>query len=257
VAPAPARPVGSVARALALLDELAASDTGLGVSELARRIGVNASTASRLLATLEHDGYVARDPRGPYRLGLKLVALADRALARLDIRELARPSLEELVAATGETATLSVPGEHAAVTVDFVPSASSVSSVARLGRPSVAHATAAGKVMLAFAFADDPLAAAGELVAFTERTITDPGVLRAELTAVREHGYASAVGEREPDLAALAAPVFGRAGALVAILGLQGPDSRLTAARRDAVRAALLAAAATITSAAGGPAPGA
>ena len=182
----PARPVGSVARALALLDELAASDTDLGVSELARRIGVNASTASRLLATLERDGYVARDPRGPYRLGLKLVALADRALARLDIRELARPSLEELVVATGETATLSVPGEHAAVTVDFVPSASSVSSVARLGRPSIAHATAAGKVMLAFAFGDDPLAAAGELARYTDRTITDPAVLGRELDAVRE-----------------------------------------------------------------------
>ena len=185
--PPPARPVGSVARALALLDELAASDTDLGVSELARRIGVNASTASRLLATLERDGYVARDPRGPYRLGLKLVALADRALARLDIRELARPSLEELVAVTGETATLSVPGEHAAVTVDFVPSASSVSSVARLGRPSIAHATAAGKVMLAFALplGEDPVAGAGELVRYTDRTITDPAALGRELHAVR------------------------------------------------------------------------
>jgi DNA-binding IclR family transcriptional regulator len=253
---APARPVGSVARALALLDELADSDTGLGVSELARRIGVNASTASRLLATLEHDGYVAREPGGPYRLGLKLVALADRALARLDIRELARPSLEELVAATGETATLSVPGEHAAVTVDFVPSSSSVSSVARLGRPSIAHATAAGKVMLAFAYgsSDAAAATAGELTRFTDRTITDPAALARELDAVRTDGYASAVGEREPDLTALAAPVFGRAGALVAIVGFQGPDSRLTPARRDAVRPALLAAAASITRAAGGPA---
>ncbi len=250
----PARSVGSVARALALLDELAASESDLGVSELARRIGVNASTASRLLATLEQDGYVARDPRGPYRLGLKLVALGDRALARLDIRELARPSLEELTAATGETATLSVPGEHTAVTVDFVPSALSVTSVARLGRPSVAHATAAGKVMLAFAlaFAEDPVAEAGELVRFTDRTITDPAALATELQAVREHGYAEAVGEREPDLAALAAPVLGRAGVLVAIVGLQGPASRLSTTRRRAVRPPLLAAAAAISRAAGG-----
>ena len=250
----PARPVGSVARALALLDELAASDTDLGVSELARRIGVNASTASRLLATLERDGYVARGPRGPYRLGLKLVALADRALARLDIRELARPSLEELVAATGETATLSVPGEHAAVTVDFVTSASSVASVARLGRPSIAHATAAGKVMLAFGADDDPLAATGELVRYTDRTITDRDELARELRAVRERGYAEAIGEREPDLAALAAPVIGRAGELVAILGLQGPASRLTSTRRRTVRPPLLAGAAAISRATGGPA---
>src|SRR3954468_13698506 len=102
------RPVASVARALALLDELGAATDGLGVNELARRIGVNASTASRLLATLEAGGMVERAPAGgPYRLGLRLVALADGVLARLDVRDLARPRLRALVEATGETATLS------------------------------------------------------------------------------------------------------------------------------------------------------
>ena len=245
---APGRPVGSVTRALALLDELAGSDTPLGVSELARRIGVNASTASRLLGTLEHAGFVARSAHGPYRLGLKLVTLADRALARLDVRAIARPELEALVAATGETATLSVPGEHAAVTIDFVASSSAVASVARLGRPSVAHATAAGKVMLAFGGG-----VAGELVAFTERTITDPAELARQVHQARVDGFAEAVGEREPDLAALAAPVLGRGSELVAILGLQGPASRLTDARRREMRPAVLRAAAAISRAVGGP----
>jgi DNA-binding IclR family transcriptional regulator len=249
--PAPrARPVGSVTRALALLEVLAASDTGLGVSELARRIGVNASTASRLLGTLEHEGFVEREAGGPYRLGLKLLALADRVLARLDIRALARGQLERLVAATGETATLSVPGEHAAITIDFVPSESTVASVARLGRPSIAHATAAGKVMLAFAGGGD---AGGGLDAYTERTITDHDELARQVRAARQQGFAEAVGEREPDLNALAAPVLGRTGELVAILGLQGPASRLSAARRHAVRPALLDAAAALSRAVGGP----
>src|ERR687889_2596915 len=107
----PGRPVASVARALALLDELGANPEGLGVNELARRIGVNASTASRLLATLEAGRIVDRAPGGgPYRLGMRLVALADGVLARLDVRDVARPRLRDLVAATGETATLSVPG---------------------------------------------------------------------------------------------------------------------------------------------------
>src|SRR4051794_41124461 len=106
----PGRPVASVARALALLDELGAAPDGLGVNELARRIGVNASTASRLLATLEAGRLVERAPGGPYRLGLRLVALADGVLSRLDVRELARPRLRALVAATGEAATPSVPG---------------------------------------------------------------------------------------------------------------------------------------------------
>src|SRR3954454_22691074 len=93
------RPVASVARALALLDELRAAPVGLGVNELARRIGVNASTASRLLATLGAGRVVERAPGGRPRLALRLVALADGVLARLDVRELARPQLRVLVEA--------------------------------------------------------------------------------------------------------------------------------------------------------------
>jgi DNA-binding IclR family transcriptional regulator len=262
--------VGSVARAMALLDVLADSESGLGVNELARRIDVNASTASRLLATLQDAGLVERSDGGPYRLGLKLVALSDRVLARLDVRERARPLLARLVAETGETATLSLPGGDEAITVDFVPSASSVVSMARIGRPSVPHATAVGKVMLAFAGtgagASEPgpltlrpgpgPGASGapetSLTAFTERTITDPDALAAELERVRERGYAEAVGEREADLGALAAPVFGRGGGLAAILGIQGPATRLPAATRKTLHAPLLQAAGELGRALGG-----
>ena len=239
------RPVGSVARALALLDALAEGPAG--VNALARRIGVNPSTASRLLATLEAGGLVEREPGGPYRLGLHLVALADRVLARLDVRDLARPQLRALVSETGETATLSVPAGEDAVTVDFVPGESSVVSIARLGRPSVGHATATGKVMLAFTGR-----APAALPAFTARTITDPGRLAAELATVREQGWAEAEGEREPDLNALAAPVVRRARVLVAILGIQGPAARLTPARRRAVLPALRAAATEVARSLGG-----
>ncbi len=274
--PAARREVGSVARAIALLEALADSDSGLGVNELARRIGVNASTASRLLATLERGGLVERSPGGPYRLGLKLVALSDRVLARLDVRERARPWLTSLVEETGETATLSVPGAREAITVDFVPAPSSVISMARLGRPSVSHATAVGKVMLAFgpdAWAARAGPGAGgseaggsgaggsgaggsdagkQLVAYTERTITDPGVLAAELESVRERGIAEAIGEREADLAGMAAPVLGRGGELVAIIGLQGPVARLPAAKRRALDGPLRRAVAEVGRALGG-----
>jgi IclR family acetate operon transcriptional repressor len=243
-------PVGSVARAIALLDAVADAEGGARVNELARRIGVNPSTASRLLSTLEAGGLVERTPSGPYRLGLKLVALSDRVLAGLDVRERARPWLTWLVAETGETATLSVPGGGEAITVDFVPSPSSVASLARLGRPSVAHATAAGKVMLAFG----PRGVSdAELTAFTERTITDPSALAEEMERIRAGGVAEAVGEREPDLNALAAPVMGRGDELVAILGLQAPAARLPAATRRALRDPLLRAASQVSQALGGP----
>jgi IclR family acetate operon transcriptional repressor len=254
--------VGSVARATQLLDVLAASDTPLGVNELARRIGVNASTASRLLATLQDAGLVMRTDSGPYRLGLRLVTLSERVLASLDVRALARPLLARLVAETGETATLSVPGETEAITVDFVPSPSSVVSMARVGRPSVSHATAAGKVMLAYAGGQSGGARPGpgggggpgpvSFARFTPRTITEPGALADELDAVRARGWAEAVGEREADLAALAAPAFGRHGELAAILGVQGPVSRLPAAARRSLREPLLGAAADLSLALGG-----
>ena len=247
--------VASVARALELLDEVARSDAGLGVNELARRIGVNASTASRLLGTLQDAGFVERSSNGPYRLGLKFVALSDRVLGQLDVRERARPWLTWLVQQTGETATLSVPGGGEAITVDFVPSPSSVASMARLGRPSVAHATAAGKVMLAFGPPGAPgdRGLTSELVAFTERTITDREALAAELVAVRASGIAEAVGEREPDLNALAVPVIGRGGELVAILGLQGPAARLPASTRRALRVPLRKAAVELGRSLAGP----
>src|SRR5437870_6141906 len=146
--PAPRR-IAAVERAAAALFELAKSE--LGTNELARRLAIDASTASRLLATLAASQLVEQVPEnGRYRLGTGALQLGNAVLARLDLREVARPHLLALAAETGETVTLSAPGEHDAFTVDFVQSASSVQSVARLGRPSVGHATATGKVLLAF-----------------------------------------------------------------------------------------------------------
>ena len=142
------RHVAAVQRAVAVLDSLADGAPELGTNEIARRTGINASTVSRLLATLAEAGLVEHvADSGRYRLGLRLLHLGNAVLARLDLREIARPHLTELAHVTGESVTLSAPGEHEAVTVDFVQSAASIQSVARVGRPSVAHATAVGKVV--------------------------------------------------------------------------------------------------------------
>ena len=138
------------------------------------------------------------------------------------------------------------------ITVDFVPAPSSVVSMARLGRPSVPHATAAGKVMLAYG-GDAALSRGSELTAYTERTITDPDALVRELALVRERGIAEAIGEREPDLAAMAAPVIGRGDELVAIIGLQGPASRLPVAKRRTLERPLRRAAGEVGRLLGGP----
>jgi IclR family acetate operon transcriptional repressor len=233
-----ARRVAAVERALAVLDAVAAAPDEIGTNELARRTGLNASTVSRLLASLVAAGLVDHDAdSGRYRLGVRMIGLGNAVLARLDLRALARPHLEALVEETGETATLSMSGEPDAITVDFVQSPSSVQSVATVGRPSIAHATATGKVLLAFGRDHLPR---GPLRAFTERTITKRPALRRELERVRKRGYADAVGEREVDLSAIAAPVFDAADELAAIVGLQGPSSRFDRGARDAALGLLL-----------------
>ena len=244
--PAPrqaARRVAAVSRALAVMEALAAGGE-LGTNEIARRTGVNASTVSRLLATLASSGYVDQAANGRYRLGIRLVQLGNAVVDRLDLRELARPELERLVERAGETATLSVAGGYEAVTVDFVQSPSSVQGVAQLGRPSVAHATATGKVLLAFGGIGLP---SGPLRRYTTRTIADPRALAREIERARERGWADAVGEREDDLAGIAAPVRGSRGELAAIIGVQGPTARLDAKARAAALEPLLASASAVS----------
>jgi IclR family acetate operon transcriptional repressor len=231
------RHVAAVERALAVLDAVAEAED-IGTNELARRTGINPSTVSRLLATLASRGLVRHVAEtGRYRLGARLVHLGSAALAGLDLRQLARPTLSALAAETGETSTLSVPGEADAITIDFVQSSSSVQSVARIGRPSVAHATATGKVALAFGAAELP---AGELRSYTDRTITSRESLATELSEVRERGFAEALREREDDLNAVAAPVLGARGEVVAIVGVQGPASRFDEAAVRQASATLL-----------------
>jgi IclR family acetate operon transcriptional repressor len=219
------RQVASVQRAIAILDELAVARTELGTNEIARRTGINVSTISRILATLTSGGLVEHvQSTGRYRLGIGIVRLASAVHDRLDVRSLARPYLEELAKLIGETVTLSVPGEHEAFTLDFVPSPLTVRSVAEVGRTSVAHATAVGKVFLA----NGGRLPAGKLAAFTDRTIVDRGVLEVEIGNVAERGWAQAVGEREEDMNAVATPVLDRSGKLAAILGAQGPAVRFS-----------------------------
>jgi DNA-binding IclR family transcriptional regulator len=222
--------VGAAARSLAILDALAVAGP-LGTNELARRVGVSPSTVSRQLGTLAEARLVEHEPAtGRYRLGIRLVELAHQVLARLDVRMVARPHLEAMVEAVDETATLSVPSDPDAITVDFVPTRRYVQGATRLGRSSIAHATAAGKVMLAFTgrLPRTPLDG------FTDRTITDAGELEAELERVRRRGWADAYEEREPGLNAIAAPVFAGDRELAAVVALQGPIPRFgqSAARK-------------------------
>jgi IclR family acetate operon transcriptional repressor len=242
------RDVEATVRAVAILDQLAEGGE-LGTTDVARRTGISASTVSRQLGTLARLGLVEHVPAtGRYRLGVRVLGLANAVLGRLDLRDVARPHLEQLVGAVGETATLSIPGGGDAITVDFVPTDRYLQGVTRLGRPSVGHASAAGKVLLAFG--DVPLPR-GRLTRYTPRTIVDPEALALEIERVRDEGVAVAVEERETGLSAIAAPVWGASRTLAAIVALQGPTSRFDEAALRRARPLLVACTTRISSALG------
>lgn len=222
------RRVQSVDKALALLWMFEGQPAELGVAELARKSGLGASNVSRLLSSLVQGKVLQyNEVNGRYRLGVGLVRLASHVTEHLDLRSLAHPHLQTLVAATKETASLSIfAGEHA-VTMDFVPSPLAIVSVGRLGRPGQVHCTSVGKVLLAYQEEDVREAAlAAALPRFTPRTVVDANQLRPELRTIREQGYAVAEEEREPELNAIAVPVRGAQDRVVAALGLQGPAHR-------------------------------
>src|SRR5215468_4234222 len=214
--------VQSVERALALLDAVAsASPRGDTVAELAQAAGINRATAWRLLATLEAHGAVDRDPAtSRYQIGYTVVRLA----AASGVDGLVRRShhiLERVCAQTGEAADLALGRRSGLVYIDEV-APPSVLTVNWLARPVPLHATSTGKAWLAWLPEREARAVLGPVLAgFTDATVTDVSRLLAELTRIRERGYAVSAGELEPALCGVSAPVLwpgaDRPGAAVAV----------------------------------------
>jgi IclR family acetate operon transcriptional repressor len=240
-----AQRVQSVARAAELLKALDAPAT---VFELADRCGLNRSTAWRILATLEDEGLVEREPAtGRYVVGHALVALAAGAGHEPLVRR-AHPHLRALADACAETASLAVPRALQLVYVDQVE-APHVMAANWLGRPTPLHATSTGKAFLAWLSAEEAGAALpGRLARFTDTTITTRAALRAELAVVRERGYAVSRGELEPALWGVSAPVLDGARA-VAVVSVWGTEGRIRARGLDALGARTAEAAAEIAAA--------
>jgi len=244
-----AQRVQSVARAAELLKALGAHGGPASVFDLADRCGLNRSTAWRILATLEDEGLVERDPAtGRYEIGYALVALGAAAGHDPLIRR-AHPALRALAEACLETASLAVPRGMQLVYVDQVQ-APHVMAADWLGRATPLHATSTGKALLAWLSEDDIGAALpGRLERFTDTTITTRPVLRTELAQVRARGYAISRGELEPALWGVSAPVLD-GGRPVAVVSVWGVESRIRARGLDALGARTLAAADEIAAAA-------
>jgi DNA-binding IclR family transcriptional regulator len=226
----------AVLRAVRLLKALGASPTEPTLAELVRTVGLNKTTAYRLLTALEAEGLVERGTGDGYRLGPELAALGSRALGAGDLREAARGELMALAKQTRETAHLEVRVDAETLILDEVMGSHRVGTTPSLGTRWPAHATSTGKVLLA-ALSDEGLDALlrWPLPALTPRTITDARALRRELSRVRDRGYATGIEELEPGFMAVAVPVYARDGHVVAALGIGGPRVRLDPERLAAI----------------------
>jgi DNA-binding IclR family transcriptional regulator len=246
--------VQSVDRALTIL-KLLAADGELGVTEIAGLLGVHKSTASRLLGTLETHGLAEQLPdRGRYRLGVGVLRLAGATRSRLDIVRESRPITGPLAAAVGETVNVVILSGSETLYLDQVAGPSALQIHNWIGRRNPVHATANGRVLLAHATPAEieaVLAAVrlpnGRLRALTPRTVTDSAALLRLLDAVRHDGYATAVDELEIGLTAVAAPVRGVDGSVIASVSVSGPSFRLDQTRLPTVVAATREAAAAVS----------
>lgn len=220
----------SADRALAILAAFNEGRPDCGVSELAAELGMHKSTASRLLATLQARGLVRRqgDRFAPGPELARLGGLAIRGLALVDV---AREPLQRLAEETGETVNLALRQGDQALNVHQVQTAHFVGVTDWTGRALPLHATANGKVLLAFGAGAIP----DELPPLTPRTITDAAALRSDLDRTRRRGYALAVEELELGLYAAAAPVLYPTGDCAAAVSVSGPAYRLSKGRLNAV----------------------
>ena len=248
--------LSTVEKAVDLLYLLHESSGPQGVTAIGRALGVPKSSAHRLLTALSRRGLVEQDGRGRYGPGIGLVALGLGALEREPVVAAARPVLEQEAEALGETFFLVGSRAGRLVVLDKAEGNGFLRAAPRVGSSVPVHATAAGKLYLAFA--PEALARSDSpLERFTPRTAADAAALEREVTLTRKRGWAANREEWIPGLAVLAAPIWMKPGGmkaagmmaaarLAAVVAVAAPATRMRTLGESEVAKRTLAAAARI-----------
>lgn len=229
---------GAVARAFAVLELLALAPEPVRLSAVALRLGLQKSTAHRILATLIELGHVEQQPEtGCYQATLRLWELGSALIARHPIKRAAAASLQRLHQATRETVSLTILSGDDVLYLDKLVSPRPIRFTSRVGSRAPAVLTAGGKAMLAY----EPEARA--IIRRAQQRIERKRRLRAETLArelddIKRKGYASS--SFSPGVISFAAPIMGRDGRAAAALSVSAPEARLTAAKRGQIIEQLL-----------------
>ena len=235
-------PATAVDRALNILEATAHRREGLTNSEISRRLSIPKSSASYILRTLEHRGYLRRDAEnGRYRLGLKILSLGREAHAHLDIAEIARPFMQALVERVRLTCHLAVLDHGEAVYIEKVDAPGFFKVNTWVGRRMYVHSTSVGKTLLAWLPKSEVEAILHEqgLKKRTPKTITTLSRFLAELETVRVQGYAVDDEENSVGARCLAVPIFDAQGGVPAAVGVSGTLTQVSEAELPRIAEAL------------------
>lgn len=218
-------------RCFKILEAIAANQGEASLIALAKTLAIPRSTVHRILSSLIKLGYVEQNQQnGRYGLGLKVLALSNVVLEKLDLRKISGGYLKELMLATGETANLVVLDEDEVVYIEKVESLATVRVFSLIGKRAPVHTTGAGKVLLSEMAQPDIIEIIHRkgMPLLTRRSITNISLLLDELALVRKQGFALDDQECELGARCVAAPVRNHSGRIIAAMSISGPVTRLT-----------------------------
>lgn len=216
--------IQSVAKAMQLLDLLAAANEPMSLAEISQRTGCPKSTVHGLLSTMRDYSVIAQDEQGRYMLGIRLFEYGCTLSSSWTILETARPFIQHISYETGQTVFLSILDRGEVITLDHAESRIGLQVIAEVGCRLPVHCTSQGKLFLAYMSEQERAALLERTIfsAYTEHTITSEEVLLKELEHIREMGYSLENGEYKTGLRSVAAPIFDQEGRVRYAIGIIG-----------------------------------
>ena len=243
----PARVDSTLSKGLAVLEALARSPRGRGVTELSQELALTKSNTFRLLQTLTTLGYVRNSDAKLYSATMKVWRIGQAVVENLQLPEIAAPQLRMLSKATGEAVYLAVPDGLSVIYIEKIESTQPIQSFTPKGGSAPMHCVATGKALLAANYDRLRDQIRDHLIRYTDKTITSIKRLDAEMAATQERGYAIDEGEYRERIHSFGAAVRLPDGDPVAAVGVSVPDVNLPDGRSEEICGLVLRAARELT----------
>lgn len=216
--------VQTLDRTLDIIELLAVTPNGMGVTEIGHKLGLHKSTVYRLINALVRRGYLEKEQNGLYKIGLKFIEISGLYLRQIELKTEAVPFMRHLSELTGQVTHLAILDETEVVYIEKIDVLQSLRMYSQIGKRVSIHCSALGKVLLSAQDSDyrERILEKIKYTRYTENTITDSAVLRKELEQARQKGWAVDNEEHEYGIRCIAAPIRDFTGKVIAALSITG-----------------------------------